>query len=224
MQNLNRWARLVHRNAMKDSSATLPRVEKKRNTSTAKNQIAAPGATIGNPHTATLLKNTLLQSMRRPARNSKNHECIADARHKTPRTAQMTVDTVIEAPAVLTSCTISDIFVNGATGPLSGAINGAFVCTRNSDGSVVSYKKRNDAGICIEHLNGLWQIKRVSAMGKNTCWAYAHGGCELAETNTRKWFVSRGRGRSSDQDNVIVVPGDLATRLVSVPGSGPRLI
>jgi hypothetical protein len=216
MQNLNRRARLVHRNAMKESSATLPRVAKKRNTSTAKNQIAAPGATIGNPHTDTLLEN--------PARNSKNPACIADARHKTPRTAQMTVDTVIEAPAVLTSCTISNIFVNGATGPLSGAINGAFVCTRNSDGCVVSYTKRNDAGICIEHLNGLWQIKRVSAKGKNTCWAYVHGGCELAETNTRNWFVSRGRGRSSDQDNVIVVPGDLATRLVSVPGSGPRLI
>jgi len=221
MQNLRRWERLLDRNAMKECTTSLPRVAKIRNTSTTKTKVHAPGATIKISHHDTLLQNKLLRCERRLARNSKNSAPNADAGHTTPQTAPMTVGTVVKTPEVLPLYTNSIVFVNGATGPLSGAINGAFICTRKSDGSVVSYTKRNDAGICIEHLNGLWQIKRVSAKGKNTCWAYVNGGCELAESNPRKWMVSRGRGISSDQDCVNVVTGDLATRLVSVPGSGP---
>ena len=222
MQNLRRWERLLDRNASKECTTSLPRVAKIRNTSTTKTKVHAPRATIKISHHDTLLQNKLLRCERRLARNSKyNPAPNADAGHTTPQTAPMTVGTVVKTPAVLPSNTISNVFVNGATGPLSGAINGAFTCTRKSDGSVVSYTKRNDAGICIEHLQGFWQIKRVLAQGKNTCWAYVNGGCELAESNSRKWTVSRGRGLSSDQDCVIVVTGDLATRLVSVPGSDP---
>jgi hypothetical protein len=219
MQNLHRWARLVDRNAMKECSTTLPRVAKIRTTSTAEKKMHAPGATIENPHPDTLLENKLLRCVRRLARNSKNPACDADAGHKTPQTAPITVDTVVKTPAVLPSYTTSNVFVNGATGPISRAINGAFICTRKSDGSLVSYMKRNDAGICIEHQHGFWQIKRVSTKGQYTCWAYVKGGCELAECNPRKWRVLNGR--STEQECVVVVTGELANRLVSAPCSGP---
>jgi hypothetical protein len=214
MQNLHRWARLVDRSAMKECSAALLGVAKMRNTSTSKSRTPAPGTTIENKHANTQLETKTLRCVRRLARHSKL-ACNADARLKSPQTAPMNVDPIVEIPAVLPSYTTSNVFIIGATGPLSKAINGAFICTKKSDGSAVSYMKRNDTGICIEYQHGFWQIKRESTKGQLTCWAYVKGGCELAECNPRKWRVLKQR--STEQESVIVLTGEQANRLVSVP-------
>jgi hypothetical protein len=82
------------------------------------------------------------------------------------------------------------VFISGAAGPYSAAINGFYTVTeeKSSDGRVVM-SKRSDANICIEHFFGKWQVKPVSNKGQNACMALVEGGCALEDCTSRVWMV-----------------------------------
>ena len=108
------------------------------------------------------------------------------------------------------------MFISGATGVFAAAINGFFEPTQEKgpDGRVL-YVKRGDANRCIEHRTGDWEVKRVSAKGKDGAWAYVAGGCGLEACTSRVWKVTEGKGTGfHDAPSVKLVAGAEAQRQV----------
>ncbi len=66
---------------------------------------------------------------------------------------------------------------------------GFFIPTdrKSLDGRVV-YLKCGDGSMCIEHLHGMWQVKSVKDMCKNTREVFSPGGCALDACVSRQWF------------------------------------
>ena len=106
------------------------------------------------------------------------------------------------------------VFIRGATGVYSAAINGTYDITREISGGYAVYSKRGDGSMCIEHYAGQWQVKAVSDKGKYACFAYVTGGCALEACTSRVWKVSNGK-TFEDQPSVKAVTGADAEREVS---------
>ena len=107
------------------------------------------------------------------------------------------------------------MFISGATDGNAASINGFFEPTQEKglNGRVL-YSKRGDAGKCMEHFNGKWQVKTVSSKGKDVCYANVEGGCALAACTSRQWKVGDGK-TFSDAPGVKMVTGAEAERKVS---------
>jgi hypothetical protein len=107
------------------------------------------------------------------------------------------------------------VFISGAAGPHSAAINGFYTVTeeKSSDGRVV-LSKRGDASMCIEHVAGNWQIKNVSGKGRIACMGSVQGGCALEDCTSRVWRVDNGK-EFEDQRSVKMATGSEAERQVS---------
>ena len=67
------------------------------------------------------------------------------------------------------------VFISGATGPSSAAVNGPYDRTSETSGGYAVYSKRGDVSVCIEHRRGKWQLKLVSDKGTDACWASVAG-------------------------------------------------
>jgi hypothetical protein len=84
------------------------------------------------------------------------------------------------------------IFISGATGLNSAAVNGPFDRTSETSGGYAVYSKRGDASVCIEHRGGLWQVKDVSHKDTTVVWAYVASDCALQDCASRVWKVLDG--------------------------------
>ena len=107
------------------------------------------------------------------------------------------------------------VFISGATGVHSAAINGTYDRTREIRGGYAVYSKRGDGSMCIEHHAGHWQVKAVSDKGKYASFAYVTGGCALEACTSRVWEVCNGNTTFEDQPSVKAVTGADAEREVS---------
>ena len=135
-----------------------------------------------------------------------------------PPLAQAAAHAAAEAAAIAdNNAKATAIFISGATGPCAAAINGLYSPTqeRGLDGRIV-YGKIGNASMCIEHLGGLWQVKPVSQMGKDTCAASLNGGCALEACTSHLWYESDGR-KLCVQLGLMMVTGVEADLEVSAP-------
>ena len=106
------------------------------------------------------------------------------------------------------------MFISGATGDMSGSINGFYEPTQEKgQDDRVLYAKRGDASWCIEHYGGQWQVKPVSDKGTDGCFAYVAGGCGLEACTSRVWKVGDGKA-FHDAPSVKLVAGAEAQRQV----------
>ena len=96
----------------------------------------------------------------------------------------------------------TDIFMSGATGSNARKINGLFKPTqeRGPDGRVIYHKYDGgdsiDEPVRIEHVShteGVWQMKCLSSMGTDQCYAGVQGGCALEACTSRVWRVAISR-------------------------------
>jgi uncharacterized cupin superfamily protein len=107
------------------------------------------------------------------------------------------------------------VFISGATGLNATGINGAYYSTgETSDGHPLLIK-RGDASMLMEHFGGKWHVKRVSAKGTASCYAYVAGGCALAACTSRQWTVSFDGKTHSDAPGLKMETGAEAERKVS---------
>ncbi len=106
------------------------------------------------------------------------------------------------------------VFISGATGVNATGINGAYYSTGETSDGHPLLRKRGDAGVLMEHFNGMWLVKSVSDKGKGSCFAYVQGGCALAACTSRQWKVGDGK-TWSDAPGVKMVTGAEAERKVS---------
>ena len=99
------------------------------------------------------------------------------------------------------------IFISGATGNVSGIIFGFYEPTgqKNEEGRIL-YKNRFDSTTVIEHFGGKWQIKELSAIGKNLRFAEVAGFCPLEVCKWNEWEVGIG-GVLKHQPSVKMVTG-----------------
>ena len=107
------------------------------------------------------------------------------------------------------------MFISGAAGLYSALINGFYTVTeeKSCDGRVV-LSKRGDASMCIEHIEGDWQVKPVSMKGTSACMASVEGGCALEDCTSRVWRVANGK-KFEEQPSVKMATGSEAERQVS---------
>ena len=84
------------------------------------------------------------------------------------------------------------LFISGGTGENGCRINGGYDRTAEMSGGYALYSKRGDAGMCMEHFGGNWQVKRVSSKGKNLSTAKVAGGCAAEACTSRMWKVAGG--------------------------------
>ena len=110
---------------------------------------------------------------------------------------------------------VGAVFISGAAGVHSAAINGFYTVTeeKSSDGRVV-LSKRGDASMCIEHFAGKWQVKDLSGKGTSAGMASVQGGCALEDCTSRVWRVLNGK-KFEDQPSVKMATGSEAERQVS---------
>jgi len=106
------------------------------------------------------------------------------------------------------------VFISGATGVHSAAVNGPFDCTSERSGGYAVYMKRGDGSMCIEHRGGQWQVKSVSGKGTNSAIAHVTGSCALEACSSRVWKVRNGNS-FVDQPSVKLATGADAEREVS---------
>jgi hypothetical protein len=105
------------------------------------------------------------------------------------------------------------LFISGGTCNSSCTINGGYDRTAEMSGGYALYSKRDNAGICMEHFNGLWQVKPVSSKGKTICYAYVAGCCAAEACTSRTWRVWDGKA-FHDAPSVKIVAGAEAQRQV----------
>ena len=108
------------------------------------------------------------------------------------------------------------IYISGAEGPFGAAINGGYDRTKEMSDGYPVYRKRCDAGMCIEHRQHLWQVKPVSNKGKPFGYACVIGGCALEDCASRIWDVAVGQD-SQGQLSVKMITGAEAEQAVSGP-------
>jgi hypothetical protein len=84
------------------------------------------------------------------------------------------------------------VFISGATGMRSFAINGPYDRTAELSGGYAVYAKRGDGSVCIEHRAGKWQVKHVSTKGKDSSLASVIGNRALEDCASCVWKVSDG--------------------------------
>ncbi len=108
------------------------------------------------------------------------------------------------------------VFISGAASLHSAEINGFYTVTeeKSCDGRVV-LSKRGDASMCIEHIEGAWQVKDVSWKGTSAFMAFVQGGCALEDCTSRVWTVYNGK-EWEVQPSVKMATGSEAERQVSV--------
>ena len=109
------------------------------------------------------------------------------------------------------------VLISGATGCYANTMNGLFAPSkeRNSSGRVV-YRKCCDACICIEHIDGQWQIKPDRDLGRSALQGCVVGGCALESCLNRVWCVGVGGNvRWQDQPTVKIAIGADVERQVN---------
>jgi hypothetical protein len=85
------------------------------------------------------------------------------------------------------------LFISGATGVNDAAVNGVYDRTSATSDGYALYAKRGDKSMCMEHFGGNWQVKSVSAIGKDNCFAKVSGGCGAEACTSRQWMVWDGK-------------------------------
>ncbi len=105
------------------------------------------------------------------------------------------------------------VFISGATGSSASVVNGYYEPTeaKGADGRVV-YKKRGDGGVCIEHFEGEWGVKKNSNKNSNFHYAYVSGGLAFEACASRVWMVLETKW--VEQPSVKMVTGAEAERQV----------
>jgi hypothetical protein len=120
----------------------------------------------------------------------------------------------------------SVIYLCESTGKYGACINGAYESTSEIQGGFAVHMKRGDAGICIEHNDGigLWQVKHVSDKGTRECMAMVSGKDTLQACAKGSWRVydERRLGQQiirlfTEQPNVKMLTGIDAERKVGHP-------
>ena len=110
------------------------------------------------------------------------------------------------------------MFISGATGSLASVVNGYYEPTeeKGADGRVM-YKKRGDGGLCIEHFDGVWEIKYSSKKAINFREAYVIGGLAFESCASRVWKVyDCSEKKWVEQPSVKMVTGAEAERQVGL--------
>ena len=129
---------------------------------------------------------------------------------------------------------LSVVFLKGAQGNCSFAINGPYVCTFEDGIGPVLYSKLGDGSMCIERydaMDGLrvsqrvWQVKPVFYKGKDICMAEVKRNSvylsQLEKCISNQWSVGaydlNGKLLLEQQPSVRMVTGAYARREVSSP-------
>jgi hypothetical protein len=117
----------------------------------------------------------------------------------------------------------TDIFISGATGTNARFINGHYKPTQQTgpDGHVIYHKHDGgdsiDEPVRIEHVShteGVWQLKHLSDVGTDVCYAGVQGGCALEACTSRVWRVAESR-EWHEQSSLKMLTGGEAKRAVS---------
>ena len=90
------------------------------------------------------------------------------------------------------------VVISGATGPsIISYVNGFFDPSKRkgADGRLI-YIKRDQTNVCLEHFNGLWQVKPVSDIGKDSFFATLEGNSALLDCSSNQWILADGHGGS----------------------------
>ena len=93
----------------------------------------------------------------------------------------------------------SCVFLFGASGPLSHAINGSYDITHNVADGYHIYQKRDGDGMIIEHHGGCWGIKHLREKGTAATVANVEGGCVIDLCTSRPWRVGDGESAEMKQ-------------------------
>jgi hypothetical protein len=113
------------------------------------------------------------------------------------------------------SSSSSVIYLGGAVGPNSACINGCYEPTSEVQGGFPVYSKRGDAGICIEHKAGMWQVKLVSDKATSQCIAAIIGGNALKDCALRSWRARNDKNDLAEQPGMKMLTGSDAEQKVS---------
>jgi hypothetical protein len=132
--------------------------------------------------------------------------CVVKAAEQTAAAARAVAEDNNRAAPVL---------ISGATGCYANSMNGLFAPTkeRSSSGRVV-YRKCCDAHMCIEHINGQWQIKPDQDLGRSALQGSVVGGCALEACIDRVWRVGDGNLKWQDQPTLKIAIGANVERQV----------
>ena len=93
----------------------------------------------------------------------------------------------------------SCVYLFGASGPLSHAINGSYDITHDVADGYNIYAKRDGDGIIIEHHGGCWGIKHLREKGTAATVANVEGGCVIDLCTSRPWRVGDGESAEMKQ-------------------------
>ena len=86
------------------------------------------------------------------------------------------------------SAQYTSVLISGASGPNAKSINGFYDQEEvNSDG--YPYYSKDGDNMCIEHLEGRWEIKPGSSLGTKKCFAFVAGTAFLTACTSRVWSV-----------------------------------
>ena len=122
------------------------------------------------------------------------------------------------------SSSSSVIYLSGAVGPNSACINGCYEPTSEVQGGFAVYSKRGDAGICIEHKAGMWQVKLVSDKATSQCMAAIIGGHALKDCALRSWRARNDKNDLAEQPGMKMSTGSDAEQKVNGYTRLPRAV
>ncbi len=86
------------------------------------------------------------------------------------------------------------------------------------------YSKCGDAGICIEHKAGMWQVKLVSDKATSQCMAAIIGGHALKDCALRSWRARNDKNDLAEQPGMKMSTGSDAEQKVNGYTRLPRAV